>query len=233
SYTVQGKEVNSSTYVQLQFNGSKTSYGASGLDQGTTYVWKIQANCATDTSVFSAEDTFTTLLCPTPTGLLDTFITANSVWLAWNKVDEAQNYRLFGKESSNSKIVQYVIPPDTVIFINSLISNSTYFWAVQAICDAPTNNNSFLSKISNFTTSASASEKMFVKDNTEVYPNPARNFLNIKTKGLVEITDLSGQIMFKGNGDVELKINKWSPGIYMVETTIKGEETEWIKLIVY
>ncbi len=55
----------------------------------------------------------------------------------------------------------------------------------------------------------------------ELFPNPSKDLLNIKTPGLknyhIEILDITGKRIFKGNDQYNLDVSLWKAGIYIVQ----------------
>lgn len=82
-------------------------------------------------------------------------------------------------------------------------------------------------------TDVSVEETEFVEANTFVYPNPANDFLVVKTREGIRITDveiynMSGSLVRTENGLNKLShqingIDQYTPGLYLIKvTTDKG-----------
>jgi BNR/Asp-box repeat. len=112
----------------------------SGLANNTMYYWHVRATNYGGQSVWSTNDSFTTIIpAPSATVLLSpndsAIIPADSLLLIWHKSGPAvSNYRLqIATDSSMTQfIVQQASITDTFKLIKSLNNGITYWWRVQA-----------------------------------------------------------------------------------------------------
>ena len=169
SYTVQYKLSSSSTWTTAG-NATTSAYNLGGLTAGSTYNWKVKANC----SAYSVAATFSTTgsngSCAVPSGLSSTVTGATTVSLAWNAVAGASSYQVQIKESNSS--VWSVLPAtnSTAINVSGLTAATTYNWRVKANCSANSAAQSFTTSNGNNGGSCAAPVNL---SNLYVYPTSA------------------------------------------------------------
>jgi hypothetical protein len=129
-------------FTQLVFNDSTlmlTSWQFSGLQNTSTYHWRVKALSSTNQSPFSVPWSFSTIAIQpeTPT-LLSPQSGLNNVatilLLKWNSVSGATNYRVQVSTDTPFKTVVYDDSTliDTVKSIGPLQNNTTYYWRISA-----------------------------------------------------------------------------------------------------
>ena len=169
SYTVQYKLSSSSTWLTAG-NVSTSAYNLGGLTAGSTYNWKVKANC----SSYSVTATFNTTgsngTCAAPSGLTATVTGSSTVSLAWNAVAGATSYQVQIKESSSS--VWSVLPAtnSTAVNVSGLSPATTYNWRVKANCSVNSAAQSFTTTSSGGGGSCAAPVNL---SNLYVYPTSA------------------------------------------------------------
>lgn len=80
------------------------------------------------------------------------------------------------------------------------------------------------------------STKVIPSYSFEVYPNPAKDFISIRTDELISrisIKDISGKLLINNSkNETTLDISRLTPGVYFIEVTTKSGKTstkKWIK----
>lgn len=117
-------------------------YTLGNLQCNTAYEWQVQSVCSGGgviiTSSFAGPVTFTTLpcggtVCPAPTNLTATNITANSAVLSWTGVSVPATYNLRYRTQTTAawSTVNGVSSPYQ---LGNLTCNTTYEWQVQSVC---------------------------------------------------------------------------------------------------
>ena len=182
---------------------------------------------------------FTNDACNTPTNLHETDLTCNSVTLNWSAVSNAEAYILAGRKASGDIKVFPEIQNNFRTFNGGLQTNTTYQWSVKAKCNgiwtdyAPI--TSFITpscKNSNY----DASKDPFLNETTvffsqiNLYPNPAKNNLNISFTSFeeenisIKVVDILGKTVLtkeievlQGENNFNLNIETLQKGIYFLE----------------
>ncbi len=119
-----------------------TPVTVNGLNPGTTYEWRVQANCGYGTySYWTTGVIFTTVgtssLCNAPTGLLTTNITETTATFNWFPVSGAQSYSLQIRQPNEAWIDVPGGPhTETSITVYGFVPNTTYEWRVRSNCSA-------------------------------------------------------------------------------------------------
>jgi hypothetical protein len=115
-----------------------TWYTITGLQPGTTYEWRVRANCSNwNYSPWSFSVWFTTLgsSCGTPTWPVTSNITNTSATFSWDEVWGAESYTVQTRLPNGT---WYTIPnsPTTNnwVTVNGLSPNTTYEWRVRSNC---------------------------------------------------------------------------------------------------
>lgn len=221
NYTVQYKTSSATTWTTAAAV-STNSLTLTGLVSGTTYNWKVQANC----SGFSSTANFTTSSsgCATPTGMQTTNITSNGATLSWNPMQGALNYTVRYKKKAGNKWISVGPVSSSSINLTGLSSGTNYEWRVKTNC-------------SNFTASTlfTTPAALIAENNTSkaidpliVYPNPAREVLLIQLREGIDvsspmeliITDMLGKIRITQilSNDLErIDISGLSSGFYVAQ----------------
>jgi pimeloyl-ACP methyl ester carboxylesterase len=137
SYSLQTKVSPSGSWTDtnpLTFTG--TSRTITGLSAGTTYEWRVKANCTNGNgSNWTNGVQFTTLVatCQTPTGLQINNITQNTADLSWGSVSGATGYQVQFNLNNNWTSIGSPVSTNTTGFYG-LIPNANYQWRVITIC---------------------------------------------------------------------------------------------------
>lgn len=141
-YYVQWRPVTNPPSNYTQVIAQVPVYTLGNLQCNTAYEWRVQSVCSGSgiiiTSPYAGPLTFTTLscggtVCPAPTNLSATNITANSAVLSWTGVSLPATYNLRYRTQSTAAwtTVNGVSSPYQ---FGNLTCNTTYEWQVQSVC---------------------------------------------------------------------------------------------------
>ncbi|NNC95733.1 MAG: T9SS type A sorting domain-containing protein [Chitinophagales bacterium] len=228
SYMIRGRLSGSSSYIYLTIPGGWTSYSASGLVAGSSYEWQIAPNCPSNgldtTGNWTVIEHFTTLNCIKPSPTNTSNITATTATLNWTEVADAIGYIVYGRKVGDN-IVRLEVPGGSIVSYNAtgLTSNSSYEWAVEAVCGLSPYTPSGVTGTNMFTT-LSPSSKM-ISNGLRFYPNPMTGgsvleFPNPDGDNYeLKIFDLNGRMIYDQSGirgnKVLLQRSDFTSGAYI------------------
>jgi subtilisin family serine protease len=140
SYDLQFSDKADFSNVLLTLNGLKqTRQPISGLGFGATYYWRIRANNATGSGLWSTPSSFTTALNTVAAPVLSTPVSGSAnqptiLSLTWNPVNGATSYDLqFSDNADFSKILLTLNGlTQTRQPISGLGFGATYYWRIRA-----------------------------------------------------------------------------------------------------
>jgi hypothetical protein len=140
SYDLQFSDKADFSNVLLTLNGlTQTRQPISGLGFGATYYWRIRANNATGSGLWSTPSSFTTALNTVAAPVLSTPVSGSTnqptiLSLTWNPVNGATSYDLqFSDNADFSKILLTLNGlTQTRQPISGLGFGATYFWRIRA-----------------------------------------------------------------------------------------------------
>lgn len=138
SYTVEYKSTSSSTWVTLPpYNPPTTSYSIQNLLSGTTYDWRVKANCTFSEGTNYGNSQFTTSSCNLVTGLAASNITSNSATISWNNISGALSYNVIARRQTTNEIIyQNPNASFTSFNLNNLSSLQNYYVQVFTNCSS-------------------------------------------------------------------------------------------------
>jgi hypothetical protein len=145
SYIVEYKLSSSGNWSQVTASVNSTSLSA--LLSNSSYDWRVQTVCGSNSSGLSSVSTFTTLVggaCNAPSNLNSTNVTSSSASLTWSAVNGASSYNVEYKISSASNWTSISASTNS-INISGLSPNSQYSWRVQSVCGGSSSVFSFQS----------------------------------------------------------------------------------------
>jgi hypothetical protein len=188
SYDVDYKLTSSTTWTNAATATTATSVNITALTQGTTYDWRVRANCSGGSGNYVAAQFTTTspATCNTPGGLTSSSVTSNGATVSWTAVSGANNYTVEYKLSSaTAYTVAASAATTTSVNITGLTASSTYDWRVRANCASL--SSAFAS--AQFTTTA-AQTCPSTYDNVAngAFSNAQSIPLNTDIKGLINTT---------------------------------------------
>ncbi|OIN59680.1 hypothetical protein BLX24_07370 [Arsenicibacter rosenii] len=127
---------------------SATRFQLTNLTAGTGYQWQVRAVCANGTSVY-AGSAFATV-CPAPTSLTTSQITASSAMLSWSSAGEGRTYDLAWRpESSGTWNLVDGLTTNTYS-LTGLREGIGYVWQVRSLC-TPTGSQTYVGPVSFYT----------------------------------------------------------------------------------
>jgi hypothetical protein len=137
SYDVDYKLTSSATWTNAATATASTSVNIGLLTQGTTYDWRVRANCSTVSGNYVAAQFTTTAPCTPPTGLTSSSITSNSATVSWSAVGGANNYDVdYSLAGQNAWVSAATATNSLSVNISSLSSTTNYDWRVRANCSS-------------------------------------------------------------------------------------------------
>ncbi len=134
----QVKVVQAGSTFTKNYSSSQTAVNLTYLDPNTAYNCTVAAVCTgSQVSVPSAVVAFSTTpnaSCGTPQGITVTNVLGSSATLSWTAVTGAQNYRI-RLSNSNTTITSTYTSLNSIYQLNNLLGNTTYTYAVAAVCN--------------------------------------------------------------------------------------------------
>ena len=138
SYNIQYRPVGSSTWSTA--TSTSTSVNLTGLVCSTTYEYQVQTVCTGGgTSSFTPSSTFTTsgCVCPVPTGIDTSGVTASSVNIIWTAATGAIGYN-FQYRLTGTTTWTTLSPTTNADLLTGLPCGTSYDCRVQTICSSST-----------------------------------------------------------------------------------------------
>ena len=139
SYEVDYKAASSGLWINIASGLTSTSWGLAAMSPGTSYDWRVRANCSSGASAYT-QTQFTTLSstsCNAPSGLSTINITTSSATATWNPVSGANSYDVDYKASSSGSWIN--IASGTTATSWSLLgmpAATSFDWRVRANCSS-------------------------------------------------------------------------------------------------
>ncbi|MDR0790747.1 MAG: fibronectin type III domain-containing protein [Bacteroidales bacterium] len=136
-FNLQYKQIND---IQWQtINGITPNYILGNLDDNTTYLYRIQADCQTEQSFWSVIDTFTTdIIIYPPTGLRLTNLIDTAATVQWVEGNGADRWIFEYKAIAGSYITEELFNAEKTL--DNLVPNTSYIVRIRAL--TPNNDTS-------------------------------------------------------------------------------------------
>ncbi|MBO4644925.1 MAG: choice-of-anchor J domain-containing protein [Bacteroidales bacterium] len=204
------------------------TYTDNNLPEGT-YCYTMTTACDNDFESDFSSNTCVTVgnpspeECNVPTGLYVS-VSSNQLGLSWDAVPNALSYKVY----RNGNIIATTA---TNSYTDADVQNNmVYAYAVQTVCNG---GESGISQ----TVSAQTGVGDYASDQVQVYPNPARNVIQVAGRDIREISVYSaiGGLMVRLNPTEEITpihVNEWSNGIYFVKVTTADGTVATEKVVV-
>lgn len=222
---------------------------ARNLHYGTQYFWRVRGRHATDTTDWSLIWNFTTAGNPLLTAPAngDTNIVLRPQ-LRWGQIKGTIKYeinycmdpdmldqKIYYKDASDAETPLLNVNTD-------LESSTVYYWRVRAFSLIDTSD---FSPVWSFTTQEAVGvAEYFADSEVSIFPNPAKDVVNIKVNSnqsanvLVTLYDLLGQAVIQrdfafksGQNNTELMLGDLSNGIYLLKM-VKDDQVYTHKIII-
>lgn len=212
------------------------------LQAGTTYEWKIRANCDGESSEYSDAVQFTTS-CGAPQNLSTSNITTNSATFEWEAVPGAFGYQVrggivgggMGTVNVGASATSFNTP-------SSLESGADYQWKVRAYCNSSLSQTSPWSEDEFFTTGSGLVSLQEGLIEAKVFPNPNTGTFrlvveNASSGAQVMLYDLTGRVVLstrlEGVKDAMgvMEFSGISEGVYLLKIEESGQ-AETVKVFV-
>lgn len=134
-YTIQYRKSGAAVWTVINSTGNVDSYLLNALDASTTYEVKIAAVCAnTETGIFSAPITVTTLVCTAPADLTASGITTTTAGITWSVICSAPKFTLRYRRAGTVEWFGIKSIPSTSYVMTGLHPNTTYEIKVESKC---------------------------------------------------------------------------------------------------
>ena len=226
TYDVRYRETGAASWIDLSVSGTSTAL--SGLTADTDYEFQVQSNCTGEVSGYSASSNFTTTDGGTGTSCdiapqnLSASTTATTATITWSAVDGANSYTYKNRRTTGGGATNGTVTSNSVT-LTGLIANATYTFSLRTSCDT---GNSPAGSLT-YTTGAARTNAVQTASNrnvqkTTLFPNPAKNVLNIlRALGEVQVNiyNLNGALVKQsklGTNEVTINLTELKSGIYMV-----------------
>ena len=232
-----------STFATIDFTGESgdNARAFSGLHGSTLYYWRVKSDNGGHQSGYSTVFSFTTTLAAP--SLISPPDSATNVYLnpvfQWSSASGADNYTLQVSTSNVFTGANIIFNQsgimDTTLQVAGLNANTTYWWRTRSYSGAAAG---LYSQKFSFTTGTSQSIKEVSSSfKAEVYPNPLKELLNIKTfikqngELNMSLMDMNGKIVFQksiaakpGTLNTGINTSALTEGVYFLKLEINGEE---------
>ena len=155
-YRATGSSNWDTTTINNNFNSTAVTYTLTGLNEGTTYEWKLSTTCVSSgtSSEVSGSNFTTELSCIVPSGLNVSNILLDRATMNWSATSNAHHYdvRLRVQGTSSWLYMGYIFNTSKTKY--SLTSGTVYEWQVRGVCSADTSDVSAWTTTQTFTTLA-------------------------------------------------------------------------------
>jgi Secretion system C-terminal sorting domain/Bacterial pre-peptidase C-terminal domain/Fibronectin type III domain len=140
SYDVDYKQSSSTSWINIAFGTTGTSWSLLGMPGSTSFDWRVKANCSSGSSSY-AQTTFSTLSeggggsCSAPTGLSTNGITASTATATWAPVIGASSYNVDYKLASSQDWITIANGTTSLQWtLGGMETTTSYDWRVRANC---------------------------------------------------------------------------------------------------
>jgi len=237
--TAQGFEWKASvggTYAAVNVPGVVMTYNLTGLTASTEYTYRAFVTTANGT-YYGDEVTFTTSEeqgdpCETPTDIVAIDLTSSSITLSWTDHSDAYSWNIaWSSPSSQYGPITISEKPYTIV---NLLPNTTYIINLQTICPG-IGESEWTDGF--YVTTLDVGINEYLETRVSLYPNPAKEFVDVRIDGDVNVTglevyDVYGKVVrtvVGANNDspIQINVSDLSAGMYFVRVmTDRGMVTK-------
>jgi agmatine deiminase len=242
SYTVSGGIVGGGSTTITVIAPADNRQVNNILQPGSTYEWKIRANCEGESSDYSQMVQFATN-CGAPQNLSTTNITTNSATFQWEVIPGAFGYQVSGGiVGSGAGSVNVGASSTSFNTPSSLQSGANYQWKVRAYCNSALSQTSPWSEDEFFSTAAGILAIEANEIEARVIPNPNTGTFRLVVENAgagaqVILYDLMGRVVLSTRleGVQEsmgvMEFSGISEGVYLLKIEENGK-SEVVKVFV-
>lgn len=133
NFNVQYRKIGTSQWTQI--NSVTSNYALQNLDDNTTYIYRVQADCSMEQSFFSSIDTFTTLIrCIPPENLHAISYSNNNAIISWNENSNVTKWIFeYGIDNGENTIYNQSIIYNRFDTLTNLTPDTYYKIRIKAI----------------------------------------------------------------------------------------------------
>ncbi len=187
----------------------------SDLEAQPVYIWHVEDLENPDT-IFTPATIEGRAINPTPESGTENISVDTS--LSWTSGNNATSHKLYmGISSADLELVSELT--ENWYMAYNLSPNTKYYWRV----DEAQKDGEIKGLTWNFTTAlTSALDEKLIKQDLQIYPQPANNYLyisNLKKKTNIEIYDLDGKKLLTEETSGRINISDLNKGTYVLKVT--------------
>ena len=240
-YRIRYKTAPTGISTEVLTQGAETFRFLNGLLPNTDYMFQVKSLCASENSVWSTDNFFTTSadICDIPASSSVSILSPTSVTLDWSNNTADLKYKMKYKPASGG----YPWTEYTSLTINSktetnLLTGTEYKYKLKTKCPLGWTN---WSANNVFTTPASFANSLennkTIQQDFEIFPNPTNSTINLKSYNIIPerflIHDLLGNVLLNGKSTNDpIDVSSLYAGTYFI-TIITNDQTltkQFVKL---
>lgn len=241
-WNLKFKKATSTNWTEINISG-EPNYELSGLEAETLYEVSVQSICSEDEQSPWMTIQFYTPVevidsCETPTDLRESGVVIDKstgyLFVEWTDNAGASQWHLQYREQGTTAWTTVLVTDEPIYSdFTGLEANTTYELRVQAVCD-----NGMSSGWSNLlvATAQGTGIENFLDNSIVLFPNPAREYVDIRVDGDVNVTnievfDVYGKLIWTDNHSsirtAQINVSGLATGMYFVRvTTDEGAVTK-------
>ena len=221
-------------FTNTTYNTTAIPATVGGLRPGTTYQASIRSLCGLVGDIpgpWGDTLTFTTVDCPSVTGVSVSNVSATEATVSWQPVAGSAGYRIYygfaGFYDAEAAIVD-VDAATTSYTITGFDGSTDYEVYVLNICTPTVFSGVSEGQRVSFTTAVGINNSTLnTQHTTLIYPNPTKGRVTLTTSGFecpvrIEIVDINGRVRGEWrveSGECRVDVSGLTPGAYFVKVT--------------
>ncbi len=240
-YRIRYKTAPTGISTEVLTQGTETFRFLNGLLPNTDYMFQVKSLCATENSVWSTDNFFTTSseVCDIPATSSATLLSSTSVTLGWSSNTADLKYKMKYKPASGG----FPWTEYTSLTVNSktetnLMAGTAYKYKLKTKCPLGWTNwsaNETFSTPSSFTIPSGLTR--INKQDFVLFPNPTKNIINLQLNNLNAkqflIHDILGNVQLNGVPNTSaINLSGLNAGTYFI-TIITNDQSitkQFVKL---